>query len=231
MLRRSDSGESDRRLVLLTRELGRIQAIAKGARKSGSRLGPLSEPLMHAQLHLAEGRAFRFVTQIQPMESFSGLRSSYERLCAGLALAELAAHALPEASPNADALDVLLLALRALCEDRAWGPVLVWAESKLMELEGIWPEWAVCCESGEPLRETPAFASPSAGGAISRGFAGNRSDRFEVSVESLLGLAKVVELQAPPTTMKRADECVRTLMRFWEAFLERELPAHRSLLV
>ena len=63
VLHRTESGENDRRLTLLTLEQGKIDVIARGARKGGSRLAGISEPLVFAKMQLAVGRHRRFVTQ------------------------------------------------------------------------------------------------------------------------------------------------------------------------
>ena len=56
MLRSLRFGEADRVLHLYTAERGRVNAIAKGVRKTTSRFGGRLEPLTRAQLLLHEGR-------------------------------------------------------------------------------------------------------------------------------------------------------------------------------
>ena len=56
VLRTQKLGEADRIITLLTRERGRIKAVAKGVRKSGSRFGARLEPACHVSLQLFKGR-------------------------------------------------------------------------------------------------------------------------------------------------------------------------------
>src|SRR3712207_2896743 len=56
VLRSIRFGEADRVLHLLTRERGRVNAIAKGVRKTTSRFGGRLEPLTLVALTLHEGR-------------------------------------------------------------------------------------------------------------------------------------------------------------------------------
>jgi DNA repair protein RecO (recombination protein O) len=56
VLRSLRFAESDRILHLYTAERGRVNAIAKGVRKTGSRFGARLEPLTHSALLLHEGR-------------------------------------------------------------------------------------------------------------------------------------------------------------------------------
>src|SRR5258707_167240 len=56
VLRRTDFGEADRILTLFTPSYGKVRAIAKGARRTTSRLAGHLEPFTRTQLLLAPGR-------------------------------------------------------------------------------------------------------------------------------------------------------------------------------
>ena len=56
VLRTQKLGEADRIITLLTREHGRVRAVAKGVRRTTSRFGSRLEPFNHIDLQLAEGR-------------------------------------------------------------------------------------------------------------------------------------------------------------------------------
>ena len=74
VLRSLRYGEADRILHLYSRERGRIGAIAKGVRKTRSRVGARLEPFMHVDLQLAEGRSLDTITQAV-IASMSGCES------------------------------------------------------------------------------------------------------------------------------------------------------------
>ena len=233
VLRRSNTGEADRRLTLLTRSHGKIDAIAKGARKGGSRLAGSSEPLVHAVFTFAEGRARRFVTQVQPVTSFPDIRSDYDKMMAATALAELIAVSVPYESPQFEDDSVFVLFLSALTElgkAQDWKAALVWAESKLMDAEGIHPEWTTCAVSGRPLSDNPAFVSPAAGGYVEASLAGQFDDRILVKAETLIALKKVALLEAAPMRIAGADECLKVLFTFWRHGLENRLPANEAVI-
>ena len=65
---------------MLSQEAGVMDVVAKGARKAASRLAGSSEPLSACILHVAEGKKNAFVTQVQPVSSFPGLRSPVPNL-------------------------------------------------------------------------------------------------------------------------------------------------------
>ena len=57
VLRTAKLGEADRILTLLTRDHGKVRAVAKGVRRTKSRFGGRLEPFMRVALLIAEGRS------------------------------------------------------------------------------------------------------------------------------------------------------------------------------
>ena len=55
VLRAQKLGEADRIITLLTREHGKVRAVGKGVRRTGSRFGARLEPFMHIDVQLNEG--------------------------------------------------------------------------------------------------------------------------------------------------------------------------------
>ncbi|MCB0996392.1 MAG: DNA repair protein RecO, partial [Acidimicrobiales bacterium] len=71
VLRTHKLGEADRIVVLMTRESGKVRAVAKGVRRTGSKFGSRLEPGSYAALQLHEGRGeLDIVTQAETIESF-----------------------------------------------------------------------------------------------------------------------------------------------------------------
>jgi DNA repair protein RecO len=216
-------------LTLLTREQGKIDVVAKGARKSSSRLAGSSDPLVVAQLALATGKKNLFVTQTQPLASFRGLRTDYERLSFALALVELYATIVPYEQADPELYDLLLASLEALEKSEKPQPALVWAELRLLSYAGFLPQFEVSAVSGEAIRENDAYVSPDAGGYVTTAESISFNDRFRVRAEALLGLAKTAELAAPPPNLKFADECLIALFPFWRHVAETQLPANQAV--
>src|SRR5436309_11311354 len=81
IIRRSDFGEADRLLTLMTPQ-GKRRVIAKGARKTTSRLAGHIELFTHTMLLLAIGRTFDVLTQSTILHSFDTLRGDLERISA-----------------------------------------------------------------------------------------------------------------------------------------------------
>lgn len=62
VLRTAKLGEADRILTLLTRDHGKVRAVAKGVRRTKSRFGGRLEPFMRVALLIAEGRSLDVVS-------------------------------------------------------------------------------------------------------------------------------------------------------------------------
>ena len=107
-------GEYDRRIVLLTRERGRITAFAKGARRPNSALLAVSCPFVCGKFYLYEGRSSYTLRNADVMAYFNKLQQDLEMLCYATYFTELADYYAKENLVAADMLNLLYLAFRAL---------------------------------------------------------------------------------------------------------------------
>jgi DNA repair protein RecO len=230
VLRRRDSGENDRRLTLLTREFGKLDAVAKGARKSASRLAGSSDPLVTAHMTLATGKVNRFITQSQPKSSFRGLRQDYERLTLALALAELYAAVLPWEQPDEESYDLLALTLGFVEKHSKPLVVAAWGQLRLLALSGFMSQFDRCAHTGVEVQETPAWFSATGGGYLVPDEAIQFSDRVQVRAEVLYGLAKTVQLEEPPPNLKFVEEALILLGSVWKHVADTDLPANKAVL-
>ncbi|MCK5922153.1 MAG: DNA repair protein RecO, partial [Methylococcales bacterium] len=79
ILSRRNLGEADRLLTLYTREFGKKQALAKGARKPQSRKTGHVELFMRTNFLIAKGRTFDIITQAELVETYAALRTDLIR--------------------------------------------------------------------------------------------------------------------------------------------------------
>ncbi len=157
VLRTYKSGESDRVVVLWTREHGKVRVLAKGIRKITSKLGGTLEALAYVRVHLVKTRGeFYIARQVQHRERLTTLRSSYERINAGYAVVEVV-----DAIPSDDVADEgifdLLARVLLTLDDASFDPTLVPASFffRLLALDGSEPVVDSCVNCG---REGPLVA-------------------------------------------------------------------------
>jgi DNA repair protein RecO (recombination protein O) len=70
VLRARPLGEADRVYTLLTRERGKVDAVAKGARRPRSALGGRLEPLAEVRVALHRGRSLDIITEARTITSY-----------------------------------------------------------------------------------------------------------------------------------------------------------------
>ena len=78
VLRRTNLGEADRILTILTEKFGLIRVVAKGVRKTLSHLAGHLEPFCVAEFLIAEGRNLDIITGAEIQKCHLNLRSQLE---------------------------------------------------------------------------------------------------------------------------------------------------------
>jgi DNA repair protein RecO (recombination protein O) len=177
VLRSIRYSEADRVLHLFSLDRGRVNAIAKGVRKTGSRFGARLEPLTRSALLLHEGRGeLHTVSGADIISSQEAVRADSYTLSVGLIGAEavLKLHAEPEPQPRAYQglcrfLDLLGGPIERAHEPACDGLGLAF-QLKLLALAGYLPHLVSCASCGRD--EQLIGFSPSAGGAVCAGCLG-----------------------------------------------------------
>ena len=153
VLRTYKLGEADRIVSFLTRDRGKVRAVAKGVRKTKSRFGGRLEPTSHVALLLYEGRGeLDIVSQAETLDHFRPLRDDLDRLGRAVSMLEAADQLALERQPHRRLYEMLVGALRTLADQDA--PMVVAGFFlKALALEGFRPQVEVCvaCGSEGPL--------------------------------------------------------------------------------
>ncbi len=166
IIRRSDFGEADRLLTLLTRDYGKLRAIAKGARKPQSRKTGHVELFMRSQFMLAKGRNLDIVTQVELIEPHRVLSADLVRATYAAYVVELLDSFTPEEERQVAIYELLRDTLGRLDTSDNVRLVARYFELRLLSLVGYQPQLFYCVVSGEPIEQADQYISPEEGGLI-----------------------------------------------------------------
>jgi len=151
VLRTHKLGEADRIVTLLSRRHGKIRAVAKGVRRTGSRFGSRLEPFMVADLQLYEGRSLDVIQQAETLGAYGAdIAADYASYTAANAMVETADR-LTEAEGSLQQYLLLVGALRSLSR-REHTPALTLDSYLLraLSIAGWAPSFGQCARCGKP---------------------------------------------------------------------------------
>lgn len=107
-------GEYDRRVVILTKERGKISVFAKGARRPNSRLAAAASSFAFGEFKIYEGRTSYNMSEADIQNYFEGLREDFSAACYGMYFLEVADYYTRENNEEIEMLKLLYQSLRAL---------------------------------------------------------------------------------------------------------------------
>jgi len=167
VLRTHKLGEADRIITLLTRERGKIRAVAKGVRRTKSKFGARLEPFSRVDLLVFEGKSLDIITQAESLNAYGqDLALDYSLWTAGQTMLETADRLTPEDSISSESQYLLLLgALRTLVSgEHAASLVLDAFLLRSLSMAGYSPTLSACVICG--VAGTQPFFHVSTGGAL-----------------------------------------------------------------
>ena len=222
VLRSWKLGEADRIVSIITRDNGKVRAVAKGVRKPSSRFGARLEPTCHLSLQLYRGRGdLDTVTQVETIDRFPTLRNDLDRWARASAMLEAVEQVALEREPNERLFEMLVRALRTLTASES--PLVVAGFFlKLLALEGFEPVVDVCVACGGSDEPLVAFDVGEGGTVCASCRRGTALDEDALELlQAILGGRLGQALAAPPSRATHAVDVLAT--RLLEHQLERRL--------
>ncbi|HXH22997.1 MAG TPA: DNA repair protein RecO [Dehalococcoidia bacterium] len=166
VLRQRKLGEADKIVTLFSPNKGKLDAVAKGVRRTRSRLAGHLEPLTHGSYLLAEGRDLDIVTQAETLDAHPGLRLDLERMSRGLYCAELVDRLLPERSEAWPVFRLLRESLARIEQAESADLAVRFFETRLLDELGYRPRLDVCAVCDRRLEPVTNYWSAAAGGVV-----------------------------------------------------------------
>ncbi len=229
VLKQTPIGEADRVLTLYTRRMGKIRAVARGVRRTKSRLAGHLEPLTYARVSIAEGRSLDAISEAETLRSFRALREDLGRVSSAVYVTDLVESFSADGSPNAAVFDLLLAILGELEDHESPGRLIRCFEVQLLKHSGFGPELYRCVECHSVLKPGDHLFSSAKGGIVCPDCrTGSSGGLVSVSLSAVKVLRffqresfeKTAALDVPSPLLAEVERVLRTYVRY---VLDREL--------
>ena len=146
VLRTYRLAEADKIASLFTRQMGRLRAVAAGARRTKSRYGAALEPLSHIRVFIfeREHRDLLRLNSAELIESFFDMQKDYRIQLAAQYIAEVAERMVPEREASERLFRLFLAVLRSLKHSGEITRPLLYFDFWLLRLAGFLPDFEHC---------------------------------------------------------------------------------------
>jgi DNA repair protein RecO (recombination protein O) len=229
ILKRRDMGEADRLLTLLTPRHGKLDVIAKGARKPTSQKTGHVELFTRADMLIHAGREIGVAVQAEMVEPYLGLRENLKRSAYANYAAELLDRFTAHAEEDYTALFSLLDdTLKRLADDDDPRLAVRYYEIRMLDLLGFRPELLECVIGRDPIMPEDQFFSHVQGGVVCPQHAHLSKGAFPISMVALKlmrhmqrsGYKQVKSLKVSPQLHVEVE---RVMLGYITHILERKL--------
>ncbi|MDD3361501.1 MAG: DNA repair protein RecO [Hespellia sp.] len=180
-------GEYDKRVVILTKEHGKLSAFAKGARRPNSQLVGAVNPFTFGEFTMYEGRTSYTIQSASISNYFAELRSDVVGAYYGFYFLELANYYTKEFNDEKQVLKLLYQTMRALVNPHIPNRLIRCIyELKIICINGEGPQVFECVQCADKQR--PVVFSPAVGGLVCTDCCGNVIDGISVDGSTLYTL-------------------------------------------
>ncbi|MEN9739866.1 MAG: repair protein RecO [Actinomycetota bacterium] len=217
VLRTHKLGEADRIVTMIGKTHGKIRAVAKGVRKTGSKIGSRLEPFNVADVQFYEGRTLDTVQQVETITMLSStIAADYDRYTTATAMVETADR-LTDHDHSPAQYQLLLGGLKALAGGAHATELIVDSYIlRALSIAGWTPELTTCVLTGEEGHHTHFLIT--AGGVVSDtaappGTPRLHPDTIRLLVALLAGDWAVAD-SSQPATRREARGIVAAYLQF-----------------
>lgn len=218
-------GEYDRRVVILTKEHGKISAFARGARRPNSPLVGALNPFSFGEFTLYAGRSSYTVQSASISNYFSELRADVVGAYYGFYFLEFADYYTKESNDEREMLKLLYQTMRALINPHIPDRLIRYIfELRALTINGQGPQVFQCVICGD--KERSAVFSPVKGGLVCSECDRNVTDGMELDHSTLYSMqyieaSSIEKLYTFNVTEKVLNELGKVMGRLMEVYVDR----------
>lgn len=208
VLRNRNLGEKDRIMTLLSPEIGKFSAVAKGARAPKSKLAAVSQAFTLARFLVARGRSLDIATQAEVEQAHTHIAGDLLRTAWATYLCELCDF-VPEHQPDEELFETMRVALERLNVENAPRDDIelagLWFEARFLSILGYAPTLGRCVVCGDRIVVAPdeqsrqVSFSAALGGTLCGTCSSRDPARVSLLAAALRALHRLERATQPPT--------------------------------
>ncbi len=163
ILRTQDYGETHKLVTIFTKEKGRVTAIARGAKKTKSRMAAITQPFILGTFLMQGGSGLGTLQQGEVILSYRKIREDIIKTAYASYIAELTNKLIDEKIADPFIYKQFVLSLQAITEDKDPEIIAMMYELKLYKKAGFAPILQQCAHCGQKNDTYPAFSVQEGG--------------------------------------------------------------------
>lgn len=148
VLKSRSYGESNKIVTLMTREAGKIAAMARGAKKPTSRLAGVTQTFMHGMYIVSRTTGMGTLQQGEHLSSMRHIQTDIMATAYASYIVELVDRLVEEGRPEPFAFEVLLQSLNAIEEEYDPEAIALFVDWKMLPFAGVQPILHQCASCG-----------------------------------------------------------------------------------
>ena len=216
-------GDYDKRMVLLTKERGKISAFARGARKPNSPYMAAVNSFVFGEFTLYEGRNSYTLKEVAPLHQFVELAAAQPEVYYGYYFLELADYFGREGTDEKGMMNLLYVSVKALLNPGIDNRLIRCVfELRTMAEQGLCPQLFHCVSCGKK-QEEKVFFSMESGGILCSDCAAGKKKMSQVSADALYTMRYIISEQmgklytfrVSESVLKELEEIISVYLRYY----------------
>ncbi len=226
-------GDYDKRVVLLTKERGKITAFAKGARRTTSSLLAATNPFVFGTFDLYEGRSSYNLRQASVRHHFTELAMEQPGVYYGFYFLELADYYGKEYTDEIGMINLLYVTVKAILNPRIDNRLIRRIfELKTLVIQGEYPQMFACNHCG--VTENLTHYSEEADGILCGECAPKAQDARSLDASTLYTMQYIISVPVEKlytfTVSSKVQSRLDTIVARWLAqHMDRQLKSQNIL--